>query len=1077
MSIDLLDQAFQTAAQRKPSSNTFGGIVYRSSLAHPCPVCENDKGGCSGTDGGSNVPVLFCIGYEGQTGHGYTFLKNTRDGEWAVLTGKDHVEGDWGFCATASKSKGGTGFQRKSRNWDDTPRISIKPAKVKRSPLRTEKNVRKSMPSVVRASVYKEVQEMCSLSEEALSHPKIRKDVADTFGLFQLTHEAGALLMGHRLLGPGQGTDASLYDRVMVPVFGLGGEIQGFQARALTNDAENKYIWISGGKSGNSIHNSFGEVPLQVVPGTEEPNVLVFVEGALKPLNVWLMARGRYTVIGGIGGNWSGSPKTLDQIIRHQGVSGKKVLPVVLPDAGWQVNPSIEMKVNNLVDHLSRVHGLDATVSNWCHWTDKSKPDPDELDPGHLEMELAATVGEQRPDNSELPIPVVQMLESSWKAPLSYDGGLASTYEVDLDATPSGILDLLSNSKYVLDCSPVGAGKTHSIEDLHKSGLWDRVIYVSQSPRNPATQYIEENAYRPPTRHSGLVDTGLKTPMGKPVLRRPKSSTETLATLGTCSNHVEHLVAMKTGQPAKDVCEACPFFGVCSTGEDPNNNYLFLQKQRGNADLSLISTSSQGLSEWMFEDSRTLLVIDEPSQAMPVYQTVRITVAEMNVLQTILPGAWFRENNRLHYTPSDSTADRQIMVDRDEMQTKKIQLWSKSGKRGAQPSLPNNVDIFNSLTRGGLVEHSGYWEGTCPHTRNLGFVDAASSVLFLDATASPLILSSEWGVEGLRTAGRKDLSAGRVHINVLRCEGFNTSNWFTQPKSKSVANDVINMFPSTYGVVTHGKAGIPGSLTYFSTSRGSNLFREKDGLILLGLPQINLGAAREQYANLINPLFSFDDYYRHLVEAELIQSIGRLRAQRRDRSFEVIVVANATFRGLEKRGFRVTSKSAAEVGVKSAIDRHAEIVLDLVEAVKSGIRGTQNFMAKHIGASSGTLSRCLKRVGLTVEQLFHFFDNMRAPEPRWADLSDEAVEDILRHNGDPYRIRKEHLEEVLNNLGRTGTRGVPRKVWNNLLYQLTFSLGCDIFLGAYLSESISLDQVFGGWDTSIKDTPNRPFVR
>jgi hypothetical protein len=851
----------------------------------------------------------------------------------------------------------------------------------------------------------------------------------------------------------------------MVPVFGLGGEIQGFQARDLSGAAENKYIWISGGKGGNSIHNSFGETPLQVIPGNEEPRTIVFVEGALKPLNIWLMLEGVYTVVGAIGGNWTSSPKTLDQIIQHLRLDGSRIGTVILPDAGWRVNSHVTPKVVALVDYLKRKHGLTPEIAYWGHWDDKTQPDPDEIPASRLQVELAFTSAERVPNPTPRKLPVVQLLQQSWKAPLTYDGGLHSHYDVDLDENPDGIFDLLSKSKVVLDCSPVGRGKTFSVERLHKSGLYDRVIYVSQSPRNPATAYLEEHAYRPPTRHDGLVDTGLKTPLGKPVLRRPKTAQETVSTFGTCSQHTEHLVALKTGLDAKQICEGCPFFSVCVTGEDPNNNYLYLNKLRGKADLSLISTSSHGLSDWMFEDARVLLIVDEPSQSMPVYESTYVTAAEMNVLQAELAGSWTRTEGRLSYHPLDEVAERSLMRAKDEAQAARIRAWSKSGKRGPQPPTPKNVAVFNALTRGGLLERGGVWSGTCPHTRNLSFVDKATSVLFLDATASPDILKAEWGLNDILTAGCPDKSVDRVVVRVLQCEGFNSNSWHTQERSMTIAKEAMQSYP-TYGVITHGKSGIKGSLTYFSTSRGSNLFKDRDGLIMLGLPQINLGAAQEQYANLVKPSFSFDAYYKHLVEAEVIQSIGRLRAQRRDQQFEVIVLANVSFNGLIDRGFRVTYEAAAETLV-SAQDLHARMVLRLIDAIKSGVRGTQNYVAKAISANSGSLSKCLSRINMTIGELFEFFDALSSPTPVWATLSEEATQDILRCGGCPIQLQPETQREILPLVGCVGAKGIPRRIWSLLSKTIVISLSDNLARGAYWGEALKLDQAFGGWDSNF----------
>jgi len=106
--------------------------------------------------------------------------------------------------------------------------------------------------------------------------------------------------------------------------------------------------------------------------------------------------------------------------------------------------------------------------------------------------------------------------------------------------------------------------------------------------------------------------------------------------------------------------------------------------------------------------------------------------------------------------------------------------------------------------------------------------------------------------------------------------------------------------------VTHSDAAVGQDIIYFSDSRGSNRFKEKDVLCLLGLPQPNLGAIQLEYQLLSDSSITFSDYYKYRTSAELLQALGRVRAYRRTEDLLAIVVANVTLPILKNLGYSVS---------------------------------------------------------------------------------------------------------------------------------------------------------------------------
>ena len=100
-------------------------------------------------------------------------------------------------------------------------------------------------------------------------------------------------------------------------------------------------------------------------------------------------------------------------------------------------------------------------------------------------------------------------------------------------------------------------------------------------------------------------------------------------------------------------------------------------------------------------------------------------------------------------------------------------------------------------------------------------------------------------------------------------------------------------------------------LIHGGDARGSNLFKNKKVVVSLGVYRTNMGACLNEYIALTGNVVGFDDegfqeYYGHKQASNIIQELGRLRANRRlDEELEFVIAADVDTSFLEDLGYNV----------------------------------------------------------------------------------------------------------------------------------------------------------------------------
>ena len=203
---------------------------------------------------------------------------------------------------------------------------------------------------------------------------------------------------------PKTGKLRSNFDGYAIAIPSAQGEILGAQIKP--NDGKG-YFWISSTKvDGNDQRLENGESPIGVYG--EHGSTLNFAEGFLKPL----ITAERYglCVVGAAGGNWSGSPKQLRDIIETTNASEF----ILNPDAGAIANPNVLRFYSRLEQQL-RHWGYPLQV-RWWDQLSKSDGDIDEITPSTFEQSRLLSWKE-----------FLQLLDYDWNAEESFKSLLRSS--------------------------------------------------------------------------------------------------------------------------------------------------------------------------------------------------------------------------------------------------------------------------------------------------------------------------------------------------------------------------------------------------------------------------------------------------------------------------------------------------------------------------------------------------------------------------------------------------------------------------------------------------------------------------
>ena len=689
----------------------------------------------------------------------------------------------------------------------------------------------------------------------------------------------------------------------LIPARNVYGEICHAQVRPhRIADGCAKYIWATLHPMGGDKYRDaetfsyYGKKPGNFIKGNALSDLCVVVEGILKPYIVHSNLQKKYHVLGASGGQWVANQKYTEELrdgLRNLGVT--KLL--LLPDSNSRANKDVWRSCEKLRVWCEN-NGFTFILGDWGQLDGKfENQDPDEISPNQLNG-IVQKFGKPKNPAELL---AIKEIKGAFKPKLLVD---KANNALDFKGWVEQFS--YSSTRFHLLNTPMGTGKSWLVEELH-SKFDVNVIYISQSPRDLPTQYLAKNAYVPPSRHNGLVNTGRRDPIGNLIYRRPKGKDEVPDTSASCLKAAEHALALKNGVPPAKLCRECPAFHGCLDGSDPDFTYLY-DKIQGIKNHTLIATSVAGFSDKLIPDNgkQTFIIVDECSQNMQPLEVIPLSSDEFTALDrrfTLVVD----END--HFVPLTDPTMVDV-EDAERIDTQNLQLAMQNRGKASQ----FGKLVKGLMSKGYILDDNGL-KLICrsPQVSKVLECSKATKVILMDATASKAVLEAELGIS-VEDYGAQDLSINSVDIQVFFHLG--AKKFRITPEAFEFAKSIQRENWAMLGACDLvGKDGIG----FFRDSRGSNAAQEKDGLVIAGLPLPNLGGLKLKYSILEDPSISFNEYYQAHVQAELLQAIGRLRGYRRQgEKLTVRIVCHANLDWLQDYGYKVHYRAVPELTEKYA---------------------------------------------------------------------------------------------------------------------------------------------------------------
>lgn len=563
--------------------------------------------------------------------------------------------------------------------------------------------------------------------------------------------------------------------------------------------------------------------------------------------------------------------------------------------------------------------------------------------------------------------------------------------------------------RWILDDSQTGAGKTHTVSQLNRGACFlvpdddevmTKLMYCPPSHRNPTNAVIEENWYETVARNLGyFLNYGKMTDLGSPyreVLVGEVDDHE--RTQSNCHLAAKFHQYYAAGRDTKGICGRCEFREKCAVKK--GDGYGYISESKKWVTEPLIRTSTQWLDKEKLIVAMTGLILDESGQAQWVIER-KIDLTKLFQVMDVI-----RKSDRdlhkklvdIEYGLRDMIGDGVPSYGYD---TKQI-LGKVIVDKDIENELPaiaaieieniGNPDDVNPLFLCDLIEillgkNNGSLQLTDKHltitTRNNRLIQAchaAKWVICQDATWSKEQMAMALGISEDEIYVMRQESEPVTNLVIEQYNGVgllsNNRSEVCLNRVKMMRDIILKWHQDNVGFIDWKKYGQASDLVHCGDSRGSNAYKEKDVVVSFGLSRPNMTGIRLQYetmtGNIIESLQdeSFSRFYNHVVAANLVQEIGRLRANRRPgQSLKFILIGDGDITFLEELGFNLVVCDAAEkfpeidFGWKNARSRYINAAIRLCRHFDRDewLEMTMGECAKHFERAISSLSKFIKR--------------------------------------------------------------------------------------------------------------------
>ncbi|MCT7953524.1 hypothetical protein NG798_27385, partial [Ancylothrix sp. C2] len=283
------------------------------------------------------------------------------------------------------------------------------------------------------------------------------------------------------------------------------------------------------------------------------------------------------------------------------------------------------------------------------------------------------------------------------------------------------------------------------------------------------------------------------------------------------------------------------------------------------------------------------------------------------------------------------------------------------------------------------IDHEWNFTVSVPYYRHEKTAAAVGVNIWLDATLSTADLAMMTGINKNAILAIEEEKANYSNLTIKIVAGVGscgmnreTEGVFSQQQRiNHLITSLTQFFPESTGIIEFKKylTNISNSISgyWFLDNRGSNAFRDCDQLIAIGSPLPNLGALAMEWAatrgQAVEPTHlggSFGRWVERLVMAEVVQLVGRLRAQLSDKPKTCWLVSDQYPQNVAIElqrfypGCTVEFIDVADICLAAAtkgVQRERAMIASMWDALAAGVACTTSTVAAAVGVTRGRISQ------------------------------------------------------------------------------------------------------------------------
>ena len=596
---------------------------------------------------------------------------------------------------------------------------------------------------------------------------------------------------------------------------------------------------------------------------------------------------------------------------------------------------------------------------------------------------------------------------------------------------------LLNQGKSVLDARPTGSGKSHQVPHLINP-LGGKIWYITGDHRNSTVKEIDNNFLdlHPRNEYGYYRDNDGKLKLAKADTPKDKIL---LGSKGKCINaglfHQYSKLGYDPNQGGSEnpICSSCPMLKICRFTEN-----WYLNDRQETLSYQRIRGHLESMPRANYDYSKDLFILDDfkfnPTKTLETDWGKLLL--ELDRLRPYLSDSHYQELDKLLQTLKPSFGDKtRFGLEHKTILESLKEVNLSDDLLDAIAALPLNLaDVFTrpdeinekNKTVAAHFRSAAYKESqenlknlppnalihllravkrepgitlkiikeeltlTIDRRAEYSFLNEAGLLLVMDATATTDDLKMMGIDRPLEVVKGSDKVSDHDNLTIIaiHTKGLGQNPYKdSQGNLKGISDRAIKRLMALDKALfeKYGSFPVIGPKplkelfdhdgNWFNHNRGSNDFEGLPTLGFVGLPRPNWGMVKDGYLALMGTDNGFEDHYKALINKEILQGIGRPRANRYpDKQFTVLMIVpeDTDLDWLKDYGVKLINKSAFEITPEAGTETQAtayRIVQAARELLTQGVKVTQNAIANLAKTTQQNVSKFLRAKGLTVEMI------------------------------------------------------------------------------------------------------------